>query len=83
MLFLEHVRGSARLGKWQDRIQPVWSFLAGGCHPNRNTVELIGASGFEIAHCRYFDPAEKLSGLSRLICRLAVPFAEGRALKSG
>ena len=46
---LEHVRSGSRLGAWwQDRIQPAWTWLAGGCRPNRNTEANVRAAGFTI-----------------------------------
>jgi ubiquinone/menaquinone biosynthesis C-methylase UbiE len=46
---LEHVRSTrpwqARL---QDRVQPVWTRLTGGCHPNRETERAVEAAGFQI-----------------------------------
>ncbi len=46
---LEHVR-SVRPWKarFQDRTQPVWTRLSGGCHPNRDTERTVEASGFTI-----------------------------------
>ena len=35
LLFLEHVRGEGKVARWQDRVQPLWSWLLAGCHPNR------------------------------------------------
>jgi hypothetical protein len=32
----------------QDRIQPAWTWLAGGCHPNRDTERTVEAAGFRI-----------------------------------
>jgi ubiquinone/menaquinone biosynthesis C-methylase UbiE len=50
ILFLEHVRSSRpRLARFQDLITPVWMELAGGCHPNRPTVETIERH-FELEH---------------------------------
>ncbi len=47
---MEHVRSPvpwrARL---EDRIQPLWTRLTGGCHPNRDTEAAVEASGFRIA----------------------------------
>jgi ubiquinone/menaquinone biosynthesis C-methylase UbiE len=46
---LEHVRASS--SGWaalQDRIQPLWTRLTGGCHPNRNTEGLVERTGFSI-----------------------------------
>lgn len=46
---LEHVRSTtpwkARL---QDRLQPAWTRIAGGCHPNRETERLVESTGFAI-----------------------------------
>jgi SAM-dependent methyltransferase len=47
--FYEHVRsGRGWVGRLQDAITPVWSRLAGGCHPNRDTLTAIMLAGFEI-----------------------------------
>lgn len=46
---LEHVRSTtpwkARL---QDWLQPWWTSLTGGCHPNRDTERLVESAGFTI-----------------------------------
>lgn len=56
LVFLEHVRGTGRLARWQDRITPVWSRLAGGCHPNRDMEPAIHRAGFVIDEAERFDP---------------------------
>lgn len=50
LLFMEHVRAEAgsKLQRWQDRLEPVWGFCAGGCHPNRDTLAAIHDAGFEV-----------------------------------
>lgn len=50
--FYEHVRGGPLGGAIQDRVDPLWSFLAGGCHLNRNTEDEIVKAGFVISHLR-------------------------------
>jgi ubiquinone/menaquinone biosynthesis C-methylase UbiE len=46
---LEHVRSTRRWkARWQDSIQPLWTRLTGGCHPNRDTEGTVVAAGFEI-----------------------------------
>lgn len=46
---MEHVRSEREVLGWlQDRIQPVWTFLAGGCRPNRDTVATVEEAGFRI-----------------------------------
>lgn len=46
---LEHVR-SARpwKGRLQDRCQRCWTWLSGGCRPNRETERTVEACGFAI-----------------------------------
>ena len=48
LLYIEHVRsadpGAAR---WQDRLETPWGWLAGGCHPNRDTGAMLAASALE------------------------------------
>ena len=46
---MEHVRHT-RPGwaAFQDRIQPVWTLLTGGCHPNRDTENMVEQAGFRI-----------------------------------
>jgi ubiquinone/menaquinone biosynthesis C-methylase UbiE len=47
---LEHVRSTKRWGaRWQDVIQPAWTRLSGGCHPNRDTERNVETAGFTIA----------------------------------
>ena len=51
LAFVEHVRPEGRFGGWfMDRISPLWGRTAGGCHPNRQTVDALSAAGFEIDH---------------------------------
>jgi ubiquinone/menaquinone biosynthesis C-methylase UbiE len=46
---LEHVRSTTPLiGRWQDFIQPAWTAVAGGCHPNRDTEANVREAGFEV-----------------------------------
>lgn len=50
-LFLEHVRArSSHLAFWQDRLDPIWRRLAGGCHCNRSTLEAFLTSPFKVIH---------------------------------
>lgn len=49
LLFVEHGRApEPGVARWQDRLDPVWSRLAGGCHLNRKIDALISRSGFRI-----------------------------------
>jgi ubiquinone/menaquinone biosynthesis C-methylase UbiE len=49
LLFVEHGRApEPGIARWQDRLDPLWSRLAGGCHLNRKMDDLIASSGFRI-----------------------------------
>ena len=49
LLFVEHGRApEPGIARWQDRLDPLWSHLAGGCHLNRKMDDLIAGSGFRI-----------------------------------
>jgi hypothetical protein len=51
---MEHVRSRHRLwARAQDWVQPAWTRVAGGCHPNRDTERNVQAAGFAI------DPGER------------------------
>lgn len=49
LLFVEHgLAPEASVQAWQQRLNPLWSKLTGGCNLNRKMDELIQASGFRI-----------------------------------
>ncbi|BCW65419.1 methyltransferase type 11 [Arthrobacter sp. NicSoilB4] len=49
LLFYEHVRSAHRvLGAAEDLVTPLWSRMAGGCHPNRDTAAAIAGAGFTV-----------------------------------
>ncbi len=49
LIFCEHgAAPDAEVRRWQDRLNPIWKRMGGGCHLNRAIPELIGAGGFEI-----------------------------------
>ena len=64
LLFIEHVRATDSTTGWQDRIEPVWKQLFGGCHLNRDTVAAIEEAGFEIETFENFYPPVPLSSLT-------------------
>jgi SAM-dependent methyltransferase len=64
LLFIEHVRASGSMTRWQDRIEPLWRRLLAGCHPNRDTVAAMGRAGFELETFESFYPPVFLSGLT-------------------
>jgi SAM-dependent methyltransferase len=49
LLFYEHVRSAHRaLGVAEDLFTPLWSRVAGGCHPNRDTAAVIAGAGLTV-----------------------------------
>ncbi len=64
LLFIEHVRAAGSAARWQDRLEPLWGRLLGGCHPNRETFAAIEETGFEIETFEGFYPPEPLSVLT-------------------
>src|SRR5215213_1003239 len=64
LLFIEHVRAAGSTARWQDRLEPLWGRLLGGCHPNRDTVAAIEKAGFEIDTFESFHPPIAFSGFT-------------------
>jgi SAM-dependent methyltransferase len=55
LLFYEHVRSvHGLIAVAQDLVTPLWSRLAGGCHPNRDTLLTLTAGGFDILDAERF-----------------------------
>jgi ubiquinone/menaquinone biosynthesis C-methylase UbiE len=53
--FYEHVRSNQpRMSRWQDRVNPLWRRIGGGCNANRDTLARIVAAGFEVTEVRRF-----------------------------
>jgi ubiquinone/menaquinone biosynthesis C-methylase UbiE len=56
LLYCEHGRApDASVRRWQDRLQPLWGKVAGGCHLGRDIPALLQAAGFTVPepHERY------------------------------
>jgi ubiquinone/menaquinone biosynthesis C-methylase UbiE len=73
-LFLEHGRSpDPGVARWQDRLNSAWMPLAGGCHLNRPTRELVAEAGLELGPVRnyYLKSAPRFVGY----------MTEGMALK--
>ncbi len=65
MIFCEHgLAPDANVLKWQNRIDPYWEKIAGGCHLNRNIPALITEAGFEIESMEqmYLPSTPKFAG---------------------
>ena len=55
--FFDHVRSRNRAGAVaQDIVRPVWSWIAAGCHPNRDIPEAAEKAGFEFAELERLRP---------------------------
>jgi ubiquinone/menaquinone biosynthesis C-methylase UbiE len=49
LLFVEHGRApEPGVARWQDRLDPIWCRIAGGCHLNRQIDALVREAGFRI-----------------------------------
>ena len=49
MLFLEHGRApDPGVRNWQERIEPLWKRMAGGCHLTRPIAGALDAAGFAV-----------------------------------
>jgi SAM-dependent methyltransferase len=65
LVFCEHGRApDAAVRKWQDRIDPFWGKIAGGCHLNRDIPALLDAGGFSVQEMnnRYLPSTPRFAG---------------------
>ena len=65
LLFCEHgLAPDKNIAKWQRKINPIWSKLAGGCNLNRDIPKLITSSGFKISNMEemYLPSTPKFAG---------------------
>jgi ubiquinone/menaquinone biosynthesis C-methylase UbiE len=51
LIFCEHgAAPDADVRRWQDRLNPMWQRIGGGCNLNRSIPALIEAGGFRISN---------------------------------
>lgn len=65
LIFCEHgLAPDKKISKWQNRIDPFWGKIAGGCHLNRNIQKLITDAGFsfESLDKMYIPSTPKFAG---------------------
>jgi ubiquinone/menaquinone biosynthesis C-methylase UbiE len=65
LVFCEHGKApDAGVKRWQDRIDPLWRRIAGGCHLNRDIPALLDAGGFRISEMeqRYLPGTPRFAG---------------------
>ncbi|MCP4298835.1 MAG: class I SAM-dependent methyltransferase [Proteobacteria bacterium] len=49
LIFCEHGKApDERVRKWQDRLNPLWNKIGGGCNLNRDIPDIITSGGFTI-----------------------------------
>jgi ubiquinone/menaquinone biosynthesis C-methylase UbiE len=49
LLYCEHGRApDASVQRWQERLQPLWGKVAGGCHLGRDVPALLQTAGFAL-----------------------------------
>ncbi len=67
LIFCEHGRApDEAVRRWQDRLDPLWGRLAGGCHLNRDIPALIETAGFSIddLETMYLPGTPRLGGFN-------------------
>lgn len=52
---IEHVHGTGRHARWQDRITPLWRLLLARDRLNRDTRAAIERAGFHWTHIENFQ----------------------------
>ena len=65
LYFCEHGKApDANVCQWQDRINPFWRRIAGGCHVNREIPQLLKAGGFDVVDMEtsYLPGTPKFAG---------------------
>ena len=65
IIFCEHgIAPDIKVSKWQNRINPLWSKLFGGCNINRDIPEILLDSGFKIQNLEqmYLPSTPKIVG---------------------
>jgi ubiquinone/menaquinone biosynthesis C-methylase UbiE len=66
LVFCEHgLAPDQQVQKWQDRVNPFWKKVAGGCHLNRPIPEYIEQGGFTIQTLETgYLPGPKFAGFN-------------------
>ena len=67
LLFSEHGQApDAAVRKWQQRINPLWMKIAGGCHLNRDIPALLRQGGFKLGDMQtmYLPSTPRIAGFT-------------------
>ena len=68
----KHVRShDPKLARRQDRFERPWGWIAGGCHPNRRTLQAIEGAGLVVIELEQRD----LPDIPRLVRPNVLGFA--------
>jgi ubiquinone/menaquinone biosynthesis C-methylase UbiE len=76
LAYYEHVRSNRPLlAAVEDLLTPVWRRAAGGCHPNRDTLDAIKAAGFNIEDNQRFSfaPSALTPPMAHILGRATSP----------
>jgi hypothetical protein len=71
LVFCEHASApDESVRRWQNRIEPVWKALTGGCHLTRDAVQQLQDSGFVIdaVEQHYVAQAPRFAGFHQIGC---------------
>ncbi len=72
LLFIEHVRSEdPKVARWQDRMLPINTRVAAGCHCNRPTLDTIRRAGFEVDRVEHGELAKAPPFIRPLIVGVA------------
>ena len=67
LIFCEHGQAAdTAVRKWQDRINPYWSKMIGGCNLNRDILALLAEGGFTVTESdsMYLPGTPKIAGFN-------------------
>lgn len=65
LIFCEHGKApDVSVSKWQDRVNPLWRVVFGGCNLNRDIPAILGEGGFRITELEqcYLPGTPKFAG---------------------
>jgi ubiquinone/menaquinone biosynthesis C-methylase UbiE len=65
LIFCEHGKApDAKVGKWQDRVNPLWGRFFGGCNLNRDIPQVLSDGGFTLDNLEtmYLPSTPKFAG---------------------
>jgi len=82
VLVFEHTRSPERpVARWQDRIDPLWSRVACGCHINRSTRHLFEEMGLKFQRIdSYYHPKMGSRISAHVITGIATRAPDGEAV---